>query len=68
LRIEVEVLSMKTRVGRIEGKAYVDGKLACQATLTCQIVPKVREAAPAAAEPQPAAAEAAGSPETGSPE
>ena len=50
LRIEVEVLAFKMRAGRIEGKAYVDGKLACQATLTCQIVPKVREAAQEAAE------------------
>jgi 3-hydroxyacyl-[acyl-carrier-protein] dehydratase len=50
LRIEVDVLSMKTRVGRIEGKAYVDGKLACEATLTCQVVPKVREHHPTAPE------------------
>ena len=46
LRIEVEVLSMKTRAGRILGKAFVDGKLACQATLTCQVVPRVREPLP----------------------
>jgi 3-hydroxyacyl-[acyl-carrier-protein] dehydratase len=50
LRIEVDVLAIKTRVGRMEGKAYVDGKLACQATLTCQVVPKVREAAPTTSE------------------
>jgi len=37
----------------MEAKAYVDGKLACQATLTCQIVPKAREATAAAADPQP---------------
>jgi 3-hydroxyacyl-[acyl-carrier-protein] dehydratase len=43
LRIEVDVLSMKTRVGRIEGKAFVEGKLACQAILTCQVVPRIRE-------------------------
>ena len=43
LRIEVEVLSFRTRAGRIEGKAYVDGKLACEATLTCQVVPRGRE-------------------------
>jgi 3-hydroxyacyl-[acyl-carrier-protein] dehydratase len=43
LRIEVEVLSMRTRAGRIEGHAYVDGKLACQATLTCQVVTRERE-------------------------
>jgi 3-hydroxyacyl-[acyl-carrier-protein] dehydratase len=50
LRIEVEVLSMRSRAGRIEGNAYVEGKLACQATLTCQVVPRVREPHPAAAE------------------
>jgi 3-hydroxyacyl-[acyl-carrier-protein] dehydratase len=48
LRIEVDVLSMKLRAGRIEGKAFVDGKLACQATLTCAVVPRVREPQPAA--------------------
>jgi 3-hydroxyacyl-[acyl-carrier-protein] dehydratase len=60
LRIEVDVLSFKTRAGRIEGKAYVDGKLACQATLTCQVVPRVREPRPVPPEPHPAA------PDTGS--
>ena len=58
LRIEVDVLSMKTRVGRIEGKAYVDGKLACQATLTCQVVPRVREPQTAPGEPPTASPEA----------
>jgi 3-hydroxyacyl-[acyl-carrier-protein] dehydratase len=52
LRIEVEVLSFKTRAGRIEGKAFVDGKLACQATLTCAVVPRVREPQPAAESPE----------------
>src|ERR1035438_9956718 len=46
LRIEVEVLSFKSRVGRMEAKAFIDGKLACQATLTCQVVPRVREPRP----------------------
>ena len=57
LRIEVDVLSMKTRAGRILGKAFVDGKLACQATLTCQVVPRAREAAPGAGEARTEAAE-----------
>jgi 3-hydroxyacyl-[acyl-carrier-protein] dehydratase len=48
LRIEVEVLSFRPRAGRIEGKAYVDGKLACEATLTCRVVPRARQAAPSA--------------------
>jgi 3-hydroxyacyl-[acyl-carrier-protein] dehydratase len=61
LRIEVDVLSMKTRVGRIEGKAYVDDKVACQAILTCQVVPRVRE-------PQPEVPEPPDAPEAGTPE
>jgi len=43
LRIEVNVLSFRTRAGRIEGKAYIGDKVACEATLTCQVVPRVRE-------------------------
>jgi 3-hydroxyacyl-[acyl-carrier-protein] dehydratase len=49
LRIEVNVLSFRTRAGRIEGKAYVDGKLACEATLTCMVVPRAGEQQPVAA-------------------
>ena len=40
LRIEVDVLSFRSRGGRMQGKAYVDGKLACEATLTCAVVPR----------------------------
>lgn len=40
LRIEVEVLSFRPRVGRMEGKAYIGDKLACEATLTCAVVPR----------------------------
>ncbi|MGA7341483.1 MAG: 3-hydroxyacyl-ACP dehydratase FabZ [Terracidiphilus sp.] len=43
LRIEVEVLSFRTRAGRIAGRATVEGKLACEATLTCQVVTRERE-------------------------
>lgn len=50
LRIEVDVLAFKSRVGRMESKALVDGKVACQATLTCAVVSRVREPEPAAAE------------------
>jgi 3-hydroxyacyl-[acyl-carrier-protein] dehydratase len=42
LRIEVDVLSFRTRAGRIAGRALVDGKLACEATLTCQVVSRER--------------------------
>jgi hypothetical protein len=34
----------------MEAKAYVDGKVACQATLTCAVVSRVREPEAAAAE------------------
>src|ERR1700690_2115226 len=43
LRIEVGVVSFRPRFGKMEGKAYVDGKLACEATLTCMIVPRAQE-------------------------
>ena len=50
LRIEVEVLSFRPRAGRIQGSAYVEGKLACEATLTCQVVPRVRQPKPGGGE------------------
>ena len=49
LRIEVRVLAFKMRLGRMEALAYVGEKLACEAILTCQIVPKRREETAAAA-------------------
>jgi 3-hydroxyacyl-[acyl-carrier-protein] dehydratase len=53
LRIEIDVIAFRSRAGRMEGKAYVDGKLACEATLTCQVVPRRQEAPAAASEAQP---------------
>ena len=55
IRMEVEVLSMRPRAGRILGRAFVEGKLACEATLTCAVVTREREtrahgAAPGSAE------------------
>jgi 3-hydroxyacyl-[acyl-carrier-protein] dehydratase len=43
LRIEVDVLSLRTRAGKIHGRATVDGKLACEATLMCAVVTRERE-------------------------
>ncbi len=43
IRFEVNVLSFRSRAGRIEGKAFVDGKMACEATLTCAVVTRERE-------------------------
>jgi len=48
LRIEVNVLAFRSRMGRMEARATVDGKLACEATLSCAIVPRVREPQPPA--------------------
>jgi 3-hydroxyacyl-[acyl-carrier-protein] dehydratase len=40
LRIEVDVLVWRRSAGKMEGKAYVDGKVACEATISCQVVSK----------------------------
>jgi 3-hydroxyacyl-[acyl-carrier-protein] dehydratase len=55
LRLEVEVLSFRPRAGRMKGKAIVNGKVACEATLTCAVVPRQRRA-----ETEPDAAAEAG--------
>lgn len=43
IRFEIEALSVRSRGGRMNGRALVDGKLACEATLSCQVVPRSRE-------------------------
>jgi 3-hydroxyacyl-[acyl-carrier-protein] dehydratase len=40
LRLEIDVISFRSRGGKMQGKAYVDGKLVCEATLTCAVVPR----------------------------
>jgi len=40
LRIEVDVLVWRTTAGKMEGKAFVDGKLACEAVISCAVVNK----------------------------
>jgi 3-hydroxyacyl-[acyl-carrier-protein] dehydratase len=55
LRLEVDVLSFRPRAGRMEGKAYVDGKLACEATLTCAVVPRQSARQSSTGEEAPAA-------------
>src|ERR1700683_776680 len=59
LRIEVNVVSFRPRAGKMEGKAYIDGKLACEATLTCMIVPR-RPESKSVADPKAGAAASAG--------
>ena len=52
LRIEVKVLAYRGIAGRLEGKAYVDGKLACEAVVTCRLLPRKPGEKSEAAEPQ----------------
>lgn len=54
LRIEIKVLNWKPRVAKMEGRATVDGNLACEATVMCALVPrKDQETQGAAAETAP---------------
>jgi 3-hydroxyacyl-[acyl-carrier-protein] dehydratase len=57
LRIEVTVLNWRTRAVKMQGVITVEGKIVCEAVVTCMVVPRVRKAA--------AAAEAAGVPGSG---
>ena len=54
LRIEVDVLAYRGTAGRLQGKAFVDGKLACEAVVTCRLLnrpsPQSTEAPEPAAE------------------
>jgi 3-hydroxyacyl-[acyl-carrier-protein] dehydratase len=44
LRIEVAVKAWRVTAARLEGKAYVDGKVAAEATVTCRLVPRAMSA------------------------
>jgi 3-hydroxyacyl-[acyl-carrier-protein] dehydratase len=50
LRIEVVVKAWRITAARLEGKAYVDGKVACEATVTCRLVPRAMSAESAEAD------------------
>ena len=43
LRIEVTVLAWRRTAVRMEGKAFVEGKVACEAVVTCQVIPRRRQ-------------------------
>lgn len=55
LRIEVTVMNWRTRAVKMQGVITVEGKVVCEATVTCMVVPRVRKAAASA----PAAVETA---------
>ena len=43
VRFEVTVANWRSRAGKMEGVAYVGDKRACEATLSCMLVPKRNE-------------------------
>jgi 3-hydroxyacyl-[acyl-carrier-protein] dehydratase len=43
LRIEVTVVNWRSRAVKMQGECTVDGKLVADATITCQLVPRVRK-------------------------
>jgi len=59
LRLEVEVMNWRVSAARLEGKAFVDGKLACEAVILCAVVPRVPPQPPSTPAPTPAPAEPA---------
>jgi 3-hydroxyacyl-[acyl-carrier-protein] dehydratase len=63
LRIEINVLQWKTRAVRMEGLATVEGKLACEATVMCQLVPRRRQEAASEQPTETPALQAAVTPE-----
>jgi len=54
LRIEVDVLAFRGTAGRLQGKAYVDGKLACEAVVTCRLLDRMPKRNAGTAQPEPA--------------
>jgi 3-hydroxyacyl-[acyl-carrier-protein] dehydratase len=46
LRIEVDVLNWRPLAARLEGKVYVEDKLACEATIMCAVVPRPAKIVP----------------------
>ena len=47
LRIEVDVIVWRSTAVKMQGRALVDGKLACEATVTCHVVPRTSDSEPA---------------------
>jgi 3-hydroxyacyl-[acyl-carrier-protein] dehydratase len=43
LRIEVTVVNWRSRAVKMRGECTVDGKIVADATITCQLVPRVRK-------------------------
>ena len=52
LRIEVDVLVWRGNAGRMQGKAYVGEKVACEAVITCRLVDRRGKKSEASPTPQ----------------
>ena len=52
LRIEVDVFAWRGTAGRMQGKAYVGDKLACEAVITCRLLDRQPKAAAATPAPE----------------
>lgn len=46
LRIEVTVVNWRTRAVKMQGVITVEGKVVCEALVTCMVVPRVRQSTP----------------------
>lgn len=46
LRIEVDVIVWRSSAVKMQGRAFVDGKLACETIVTCQLVSRTNENEP----------------------
>jgi 3-hydroxyacyl-[acyl-carrier-protein] dehydratase len=55
LRIDVDVLVWRGTAGRMQGKAYVNDKLACEAIITCRLLDRERSKPEPAATAEPSA-------------
>ena len=55
LRIEVKVVNWRTRAVKMFGSITVDGKVVCEATVTCMVVPRASK--PEATKPDPTKAD-----------
>jgi 3-hydroxyacyl-[acyl-carrier-protein] dehydratase len=53
VRLEVDVLQYSRRGGRMQGRAFVDGKPVCEAIIRCQIVARDRKSPTTADRPAP---------------
>ena len=57
LRIEVTVVNWRTRAVKMQGVITVEGKVVCEATVTCMVVPRVRRSLSTGASPAMGSAE-----------